>query len=90
MCSIKKTLFGLPQCLLFVVLGCLAFSHNALAQADATEQASKDAQAKGVVEALEEPLYNPFVERYVLDEIKQLRVEMAAQRIEFTLSLIHI
>lgn len=88
MCSIKKTLFGLPQCLLFVVLGCLAFSHNALAQADATDQASKDAQAKGVVEALEEPLYNPFVERYVLDEIKQLRVEMAAQRIEFTKELV--
>lgn len=66
MCSIKKTLFGLSQCLLFVALGCLAFSHNALAQADATEQASKDAQAKGVVEALDEPLYNPLDRKSVV------------------------
>jgi tetratricopeptide (TPR) repeat protein len=34
------------------------------------------------IEDLEEPLYTPFVERYVLDELKQLRSEMAAQKHE--------
>lgn len=34
------------------------------------------------ISELQEPLYNPFVERYVLDELKQLRVDMANQRVE--------
>ncbi len=41
-------------------------------------------QAQQRVEALQEPLYNPFVERYVLDELKSLRTELQAQRTEFT------
>lgn len=36
--------------------------------------------AEEKVENLEEPLYTPFVERYVLDELKQLRMDMAAMR----------
>ncbi len=39
-------------------------------------------QASEAVEALQEPLYSPFIERYVLDELKQLRVDMAAQKHE--------
>lgn len=42
-----------------------------------------DQQRAEVVENLEEPLYNPFVERYVLDELKSLRTDMQAQRTEF-------
>ncbi|PKM11861.1 MAG: hypothetical protein CVV13_07360 [Gammaproteobacteria bacterium HGW-Gammaproteobacteria-3] len=34
------------------------------------------------VENLDKPLYSPFVERYVLDELKQLRTDMAAQKTE--------
>lgn len=34
------------------------------------------------VDSLEKPLYSPFIERYVLDELKALRTEMAAQRTE--------
>lgn len=34
------------------------------------------------VDALTEPVYSPFIERYVLDELKQLRTDMAAQRHE--------
>ena len=34
------------------------------------------------IDSLKEPLYNPFVERYILDEIKSLRVDLAAQRHE--------
>lgn len=34
------------------------------------------------LDRLEKPLYTPFIERYMLDELKQLRVDMAAQRSE--------
>lgn len=36
------------------------------------------------VESLSEPLYSPFIERYVLDELKQLRTDMASQKHELT------
>jgi tetratricopeptide (TPR) repeat protein len=39
-------------------------------------------QAEERVEQLEQPLYSPFVERYILDELRQLRTDMAAQRVE--------
>jgi tetratricopeptide (TPR) repeat protein len=35
------------------------------------------------VDALDKPLYTPFIERYVLDELKQLRTDMAAQKVDF-------
>lgn len=35
---------------------------------------------KADMNELEKPLYTPFVERYVLDELKQLRIDMAAQK----------
>lgn len=34
------------------------------------------------VDALKEPLYSPFIERYVLDEIKQLRIDQAETKNE--------
>ncbi len=34
------------------------------------------------IESLDKPLYSPFIERYMLDELKQLRMDMAAQRNE--------
>jgi hypothetical protein len=34
------------------------------------------------VEDLEKPHYSPFVERYVLDELKQLRIEQAKTKNE--------
>jgi len=46
--------------------------------------APDDKQASQAVNALQEPLYNPFVERYMLDEVKALRTELQAQRAEFT------
>lgn len=42
----------------------------------------KVAEFEAEVNALNEPLYSPFIERYVLDELKQLRTDMAAQRHE--------
>jgi tetratricopeptide (TPR) repeat protein len=40
-------------------------------------ETDNDKQAAQVVNNLEEPLYSPFVERYVLDELKQLRIDQA-------------
>lgn len=46
--------------------------------------ADLDKQAVQTVNELQKPLYNPFVERYLLDEVKSLRSELQAQRAEFT------
>lgn len=54
----------------------------AAADRSSADTASRDAEATAAIEALEEPLYSPFIERYVLDELKQLRVDLAAQRHE--------
>ncbi|WP_041523129.1 TPR end-of-group domain-containing protein [Gilvimarinus agarilyticus] len=45
-------------------------------------------QLRDTVENLDEALYSPFIERYMLDELKALRTEMAAQRIELTEKLV--
>ncbi|MDX1696191.1 MAG: tetratricopeptide repeat protein [Ketobacteraceae bacterium] len=45
-------------------------------------------QLTQTVDQLKEPLYSPFIERYVLDELKQLRSEMAAQRVEMTRQIV--
>jgi tetratricopeptide (TPR) repeat protein len=50
----------------------------------ATAAEGRDKQAEQAVNELQEPLYNPFVERYILDEVKSLRTELQAQRAEFT------
>ena len=42
-----------------------------------------DAVAEKGIEQLDKPLYNPFVERYMLDEVKSLRIELQSQRVEF-------
>ncbi len=34
------------------------------------------------IETLKEPLYNPFIERYLVDEVKSLRMDMERQRVE--------
>ena len=39
-------------------------------------------QVKQRIDTLEKPLYSAFVERYVLDELKQLRIDIAAQKNE--------
>lgn len=37
---------------------------------------SKERELKERVESLKEPMYNPFIERYLVDEVKNLRVEI--------------
>lgn len=45
---------------------------------------NSDQQAAQQIEQLKAPLYTPFVERYLLDEVRALRIELQAQRAEFT------
>ncbi|MCW8917229.1 MAG: tetratricopeptide repeat protein [Gammaproteobacteria bacterium] len=46
-------------------------------------QAAEVQSAEARVVQLEKPLYNPFVERYVLDELKSLRTDLQGLRAEF-------
>ncbi len=53
------------------------------AAAEEGQSPSADAAAADArIDSLQEPLYNPFVERYVLDELKALRTEQAAMKHE--------
>lgn len=46
------------------------------------DQPSQAPEGSEVIDALEKPLYTPFIERYVLDELKTLRTDLAAQKHE--------
>lgn len=46
------------------------------------DTATADATAASKIDQLDKPLYTPFIERYMLDELKQLRVDLGAQRSE--------
>ena len=63
----------------FVVCLCPA---PLLAQTSSGNAAEDNNTLQSRVDTLEEPLYTPFVERYVLDELKQLRVDQANQKHE--------
>lgn len=71
----------MPRLILALLCGCLLGSPLATFSAE-TESAASEDQRQTAVDNLKEPLYTPFVERYVLDELKQLRVDMAAQKHE--------
>ncbi|KUJ83503.1 MULTISPECIES: tetratricopeptide repeat protein [Microbulbifer] len=79
---------GLITALMFTVAAFwLPLSVWAQDQQDDTQSEPQGAQQQAAqerVDNLQEPLYNPFVERYVLDELKQLRKDMAAQRVNLT------
>jgi tetratricopeptide (TPR) repeat protein len=54
------------------------------ALASAAVPAERTAEERSrVIDNLEKPLYNPFVERYVLDELKALRTDLQNQRAEY-------
>ncbi len=48
------------------------------------ENLTADPIADKAIDNLEKPLYSPFVERYVLDELKQLRIDNARVKHELT------
>jgi tetratricopeptide (TPR) repeat protein len=76
---------------LFLFTALLGFQANAAEEtttvvleqeALAVGKSAMDAKSATKVDSLKAPLYNPFVERYVLDELKQLRSEQAATKVE--------
>ncbi|WP_233998770.1 TPR end-of-group domain-containing protein [Microbulbifer pacificus] len=54
---------------------------------NAQKQRELDKVAEAV-ENLDKPLYSAFIERYVLDELKQLRIDMAAQKVSLTENIV--
>lgn len=67
--------------LIFLLLPMLANAEEAAVQVAPLPDAQV-AEFEAEVEALNEPIYTPFIERYMLDELKQLRTDMAALRHE--------
>ncbi len=49
----------------------------------AAEVYSED-EVADTIETLDEPMYNPFIERYLLDEVRSLRQEMMNFRVEYS------
>lgn len=66
-----------PKNSIILLLVWLLFSAPAWAESKPQDQA-----AQQTIDSLEEPLYNPFTERYILDEVKFLRQMMADLRVE--------
>jgi hypothetical protein len=73
------------RCLKVGCLGVLLLlSLNLGAQPQATQKPASSPITEDELNPLTEPLYSPFIERYILDELKQLRMELAAQKVEMT------
>lgn len=76
----------MPRLITVITAGYGLFISAALFAADIDPPAATASAAqqhtKDTVDNLQQPLYTPFVERYVLDEIKQLRVDQANTRQE--------
>lgn len=51
-------------------------------EAPADNKQPDETSDKSEIDKLDEPLYTPFIERYILDELKQIRIDMQAQRAE--------
>ncbi|MAK89746.1 MAG: hypothetical protein CMI03_00405 [Oceanospirillaceae bacterium] len=62
---------------------CLSLLLSISAFADGETQQA-DEKAEETIEALDQPLYSPFTERYLLDEVKNLRQQIADARVELT------
>lgn len=76
MLSLKR----LPMVLLSCGLVLCAFAHASTAN---TQKPQAQALAQKI-EQLDKPLYSPFTERYLLDEVKNLRQMLAETRLEMT------
>ncbi|MFI2811409.1 MULTISPECIES: TPR end-of-group domain-containing protein [Microbulbifer] len=75
---------GLSAWLMLAAALLLPLAASAQQEAQTRQEEEKQQAAEEHVNKLQEPLYTPFVERYVLDELKQLRKEMAEQRVAIT------
>lgn len=48
----------------------------------------KEAELRAKTETLKEPLYTPFIERYLIDEVKNLRVEMNRMEVDLNKAVV--
>lgn len=48
------------------------------------------AEPQNQLDQLEEPMFKPFIERYILDELKQLRNDQQLLRVELTEKIAHL
>lgn len=65
-----------------LLLSALGVAEEGASRAVVEQRDTTQEEVATAVEHLKEPLFSPFIERYVLDELKQLRVDLAAQRHE--------
>ncbi|WP_321277095.1 tetratricopeptide repeat protein [Thiomicrorhabdus indica] len=68
----------------FSILKTFAFLSLLILISPMTHAAQLHDKSTQDVNTLEEPLYNPFIERYVIDELKQLRTDMNDLHVEVT------
>ncbi|EDY86291.1 tetratricopeptide TPR_2 repeat protein [gamma proteobacterium HTCC5015] len=70
-----------------LIVGLCALWGSAWSAPSETERETLDKKTEQKIEQLEEPLYNPFVERYLLDEVKSLRMEQVEYRNQMMMEL---
>lgn len=67
---------------LILLLPLSAFCADGDAISETPPQTIDDAKVRAKIAELEKPMFTPFVELYVLEEMKQLRMELASQKHE--------
>ncbi len=72
--------------ILSAFLVALLLSSGLVYAKDVPQDVPQDVESK--VDHLKKPLYTPFIERYILDELKQLRVDMDAQKVDLTKQIV--
>jgi len=70
-----RSLTGLLVALLVVLPGWVSAQEN-------DESGTRQERVAQQIDQLKDPMYSPFIERYMLDELKQLRVDLSNQRAE--------
>ena len=78
-----RSLTGLVSLLIISVLALPAWGEPADRLPTAADTYSEDDVVEAI-EDLDEAMYNPFIERYLLDEVRQLRLDMANFRVEYS------
>ena len=78
-----RSLTGLISLLIISVLALPAWGEPADRLPSAADTYSEDDVVEAI-EDLDEAMYNPFIERYLLDEVRQLRLDMANFRVEYS------
>lgn len=72
---IKHTIISL-------LLSCSSLTAATPIASESVENSSLPENVSDAVGSLDKPMYSPFIERYVLDELKQIRIDQANQRNE--------